>query len=209
MFTGIIKEVGTIDKIEKAKQGIKISVKCQKILQGLNLGDSISVDGVCLTASSISKNSFSAYAGEETIRKTTLSQLKKGALVNLEPALKPQDPIGGHFVQGHIEGIGKVVDISKKGDEIHLKIKIPKELLKNVIEKGSIAVSGVSLTVSAIKSDVVDIFLIPFTLNSTNLKNLEKDSPVNIETDILCRTVVSFLEKKEGLTIKDLIDKGY
>jgi len=209
MFTGIIKEVGTIDKIEKAKQGIKISIKCQKVLEGLNLGDSVSVDGVCLTASAISKNSFSVYASEETIKKTTLAKLRKGALVNLEPALKAQDPIGGHFVQGHIEGIGRVLSISKKGEEIHLKIKIPKELLKNVIEKGSIAVSGVSLTVSAIKSDVVDIFLIPFTLNSTNLKNLEKDSPVNIETDILCRTVVSFLEKREGLTIKDLIDKGY
>lgn len=209
MFTGIIKEVGTIDKIEKAKQGIKISIKCQKVLEALNLGDSVSVDGVCLTASAISKNSFSVYASEETIKKTTLAKLRKGAFVNLEPALKAQDPIGGHFVQGHIEGIGKVLSISKKGEEIHLKIKIPKELLKNVIEKGSIAVSGVSLTVSAIKSDVVDIFLIPFTLNSTNLKNLEKDSPVNIETDILCRTVVSFLEKREGLTIKDLIDKGY
>ncbi|MFB3850661.1 MAG: riboflavin synthase [Acidobacteriota bacterium] len=209
MFTGIIKEVGTIDKIEKAKQGIKISIKCQKVLEGLNLGDSVSVDGVCLTASAISKNSFSVYASEETIKKTTLAKLRKGALVNLEPALKAQDPIGGHFVQGHIEGIGRVLSISKKGEEIHLKIKIPKELLKNVIEKGSIAVSGVSLTVSAIKSDVVDIFLIPFTLNSTNLKNLEKDSPVNIETDILCRTVVSFLEKREGLTIKDIIDEGY
>lgn len=209
MFTGIIKEVGTIDKIEKAKQGIKISVKCQQVLQGLNLGDSVSVDGVCLTASAISKNFFSVYASEETIKKTTLAHLRKGTLVNLEPALKAQDPIGGHFVQGHIEGIGKVLSISKKGEEIHLKIKIPKELLKNVIEKGSIAVSGVSLTVSAIKSDVIDIFLIPFTLNSTNLKNLEKDSPVNIETDILCRTVVSFLEKREGLTIKNLLDEGY
>ena len=209
MFTGIIKEVGTIEKIEKTGQGIKISVKCQKILNDLTLGDSVSVDGVCLTASLISKSSFSVYASEETIKKTTLAQLRKGAFVNLEPALKAQDPIGGHFVQGHIEGVGKVVSISKKGDEIHIKIKIPKELSKNVIKKGSIAVSGVSLTVSSFKNDTVDIFLIPFTLNSTNLKNLKKDSPVNIETDILCRTVVSFLENKRELKIEDLIDEGY
>lgn len=209
MFTGIIKEIGTIEKIERAGKGIKILVRCQKILNNLSLGDSVSVDGVCLTVSSISKTSFFVYAGEETIKKTTLGQLKKGTFVNLETALKPQDPVGGHFVQGHIEGIGKVVSVSKKGEETHLKIKIPKELSKSVIKKGSIAVSGVSLTVSSLENDTVEIFLIPFTLNSTNLKYLKKNSLVNIETDILCRTVVSFLQNKRGLKIENLIDEGY
>lgn len=209
MFTGIIKEVGVIDKIEKTKRGVNLTIKCKKVLEGLNLGDSVSIDGVCLTVSSIFKYSFSAYAGEETLNKTTLANIHRGEEVNLEPALKPQDSIGGHFVQGHIEGLGKVVSVEKRGDEILLQIKIPKEIKKSIIKKGSIAVSGVSLTVSEIKGDVIKIFLVPFTLNSTNLRKLKKGSFVNIETDIICRTVVSLIENKEKIDIKKLIEEGY
>lgn len=209
MFTGIIKEVGFIEKIEKAKRGINLTIKCEKVLKGLNLGDSVSIDGVCLTVSSISKDSFSAYAGEETLKKTTLARIHRGEEVNLEPALKPEDSLGGHFVQGHTEGLGKVVSVTKRGDEVLIQIKIPKEILKSVIKKGSIAVSGVSLTVSEIKDDVIEIFLVPFTLNSTNLKKLKKGSVVNIETDIICRTVISLLENEKEISKNKLIEEGY
>lgn len=209
MFTGIIKEVGVVWKIEEKGRGREIKIKCKDILNNLNLGDSVCVDGVCLTVSSYSKDSFSAYASEETLKRTTLSSVKRGHLVNLEPSLKLTDSLGGHFVQGHIEGVGKIVSVLKKIDEIGLKIKIPKELAKNVVKKGSIAISGVSLTVSEIKDDIITVFLIPQTLSSTNLKNFNKNSLVNIETDIICRTVISFLEKKGNLSIRKLIEEGY
>jgi len=209
VFTGIVKETGILENIVKKGRGSEITVKCKKILKEIKLGDSISVDGVCLTVSSFTKYSFSAYASEETLKRTALNSLKKGCYVNLEPALKPGDFLGGHFVQGHIEGIGRIVSVERKGDEAEVKMKIPEELLKNVIPKGSIAISGVSLTVSRIEGDIITVFLVPQTLKSTNLNNLGKDAPVNIETDIICRTVVSFLEKKDNLSIKKLIEEGY
>jgi riboflavin synthase len=209
MFTGIIKEIGKIRAVVRRESGMEISVSAPSISPGLALGDSVSVDGVCLTVESFSKEGFRAYASAETTKSSTMKLIRKGAEVNLEPSVKAGEPMGGHIVQGHVEGLGEVVSFELKRGEGLLKIKIPGPLMETLAEKGSIALSGVSLTVSAISGTTISVIVIPYTLKTTTLKNLNGSSFVNIETDIVARQVVSYLRKKKSLTLQKLVKEGF
>lgn len=209
MFTGIVKELGIVKEVKENGEGKIFKIECKKSLNGIKLGMSIALDGVCLTVTEFDNSSFSSYASSQTIGLTTLSTLKKGDFVNLEPALKADDTFSGHFVQGHIEGVGKVVSLNKNKNDHLLKIRVPKNLMECVVEKGSIAISGVSLTVSEIQGDVLSIVLIPFTLKNTTLLKLKRGNSVNIETDILVRSVQSLLKKQSNLTIEKLIEEDF
>jgi len=209
MFTGLIREKGRINSLKKKKAGLGIAVAAPVIRQGLNIGDSIAVDGVCLTVEELHPEGFEAYVSSETVAKSTLCSAKPGQQVNIEPSLKVGDQLGGHFVQGHAEGVGTVVSLEKKGEEAFLKVRLPESLMPAVAEKGSIAVSGVSLTVAEIKGNVITTAVVPHTLRSTTLADLKRSSRVNIETDIIARQVVSFLKKHKSLTVRKLQDEGF
>lgn len=209
MFTGLIRETGRIRSLNKRKAGLGIAVAAPVTRNGLKIGDSVAVDGVCLTVEQLNPDGFDGYVSSETAARSTLGSGKAGQQVNIEPSLKIGDPLGGHFVQGHAEGVGTVVSLEKKGEEAFLKIRLPESLMAAVAEKGSIAVSGVSLTVAQIAGNVITAAVVPHTLRSTTLADLKRSSRVNIETDIIARQVVSFLKKQKSLTVRKLEDEGF
>jgi riboflavin synthase len=197
MFTGIIEEIGIVENVRSQKGAIRLTIAAEEVLQDLAIDDSISVNGVCLTAISFSKSTFTIDAVEETIRKTTLGKVKSGTRVNLERALNCSARLGGHIVQGHIDCVGRVTSIrAQQGGQL-LSIKIPVEKLKYVIMEGSIAVNGVSLTVAHCKADEFTVSLIPHTLNSTTLGALKVGVKVNIEVDLIGKYVESILNRSE------------
>ena len=195
MFTGIIQSIGSIKKIEPLKKDARITVayKANKI-GASNLGDSISINGVCLTIQKKQNNQFIFHVSEETLKRT-ISFTEK-SLVNLESAVLYNGKVGGHFVTGHIDGIAKINSIKTNSQCWILEIKPPKKLLKFIAEKGSVAINGVSLTVNSIKNDTFKVNIIPFTLKETNLGNLTKGSEVNIEVDLIARYLENILKRK-------------
>ena len=210
MFTGIIEEVGKI--ISRNEKGITIQAKT--VLEGTKLGDSISVNGVCLTAVEINleKNFFIADISPETMKVTTLGDLKIGSYVNLERAISADGRFGGHFVSGHIDGIGRIKYIKRNGDFYDISVEIPEELSKYVVKKGSITVNGISLTVANIKNNIVSIAVIPHTYENTNLRLIQAGELVNIETDILAKYVEKFLstsDNKTGISMEFLMENGF
>ena len=195
MFTGIIQSIGSIKKIEPLKKDARITVAYKANKMGTsNLGDSISINGVCLTIQKKQNNQFIFHVSEETLKRT-ISFTEK-SLVNLESAVLYNGKIGGHFVTGHIDGIAKVNSIKTNSQCWILEIKPPKKLLKFIAEKGSVAINGVSLTVNSIKNDTFKVNIIPFTLKATNLGNLTKGSEVNIEVDLIARYLENILKRK-------------
>ena len=195
MFTGIIQSIGSIKKNESLKKDARITVayKANKI-GASNLGDSISINGVCLTIQKKQNNQFIFHVSEETLKRT-ISFTEK-SLVNLESAVLYNGKVGGHFVTGHIDGIAKINSIKTNSQCWILEIKPPKKLLKFIAEKGSVAINGVSLTVNSIKNDTFKVNIIPFTLKATNLGNLTKGSEVNIEVDLIARYLENILKRK-------------
>lgn len=189
MFTGIVEEIGYI----KSFDGRKLVVECSKVLENTQLGDSIAIDGCCQTVVSIGENVFSADVSSETLRIT--KGFKAGTRVNLERALTPTTRMGGHIVQGHVDGVAKYL-----GD---MKFEIPQELDRYIVYKGSITVNGVSLTVSKNEGYTFSVAIIPHTLENTNLKDLKFGDSVNIETDILGRYVEKFLSSKNNSNITE------
>lgn len=189
MFTGIIEETGKVISIIKAGNSAKIKIGCEKVIENTALGDSIAVNGVCLTAVSIGSNFFEADVSSETLAKSSLSRVNIGALVNLERALTLSTRLGGHLVQGHVEGAGILKKITKSGDFYTITIEYPKELDKYIVEKGSIAIDGISLTVVNVVNNSFNVAVIPHTFESTNLKNKKNGDIVNLETDIIARYV--------------------
>ena len=189
MFTGIVEEIGYI----KSFDGRKLVVECSKVLENTQLGDSIAIDGCCQTVVSIGENVFSADVSSETLRIT--KGFKVGTRVNLERALTPTTRMGGHIVQGHVDGVAKYL-----GD---MKFEIPQELDRYIVYKGSITVNGVSLTVSKNEGYTFSVAIIPHTLENTNLKDLKFGDSVNIETDILGRYVEKFLSSKNNSNITE------
>jgi len=187
MFTGIIDSTGKITKVINKGKNLEIIVKpdTENYLKDMKIGSSISVNGVCLTITEICNNSFKAFVSSETSRVSNLKFLKIGEIVNLEKALQLGDRLDGHIVLGHIDGIGVCLGLNKIGEDYELKVKVPYNLLKYIVPKGSIAINGISLTVAKIKGDIVSIAIIPATFNQTNLKKLRYGSKINIETDIL------------------------
>lgn len=183
MFTGIVKELGKVEKIQKGKNFWTFVVKAKKAHRGLKIGDSIAVNGACMTITKRTSDSFTFDVTEESLKKTNLSLLKKDEAINLEPALKMGDFIGGHFAQGHVDTMGEINSIDKNA----LTINFPKTLAPHIAYKGSISVNGISLTIAKENGKSFTAFLIPETLKKTNLKFLKKGDKVNLEIDLISR----------------------
>ena len=191
MFTGIVEEVGIVSKI--TNNGM--TVKASRVLSDVKLGDSIAVNGTCLTAVSFSNSEFSVDLSPETMRRTSLSQLTEGSRVNLERALSASDRMGGHIVQGHVDATGRITSIKPDGDSIIFRVRVPKRLDKYIVEKGFVAVDGISLTVVKRGASSFTLAVIPYTLENTNLAVLSEGDQVNLEADILAKYVESLLAR--------------
>lgn len=193
MFTGIIEEVGIVTKLVGSSSGALITISCKKILEDLEVGDSVAVNGVCLTAREVKNDSFVADIMPETLRSTTLSELSAGKRVNLERALKAGGRFGGHMVLGHVDGVGRILRTYPEGNAVVFEIGVPPELMKYIVPKGSVAVDGISLTVQAVSIHGFSVSIIPHTLNATVLQYKNQGDTVNIETDIIGKYVREYL----------------
>ena len=194
MFTGIVEEIGTLKEIIPSSQSIKLTVQCQKVIQDVKIGDSIAVNGT-LTVTKFTSNSFTADVMPETMRKTNLGSLRVGEKVNLERALRLGDRLGGHIVTGHIDGTGKVFDRLEEDNAIWLEITASSDILKYIVQKGSVALDGTSLTIADIGDKSFKVSLIPLTAEMTNLKNKKYGDVINIECDIMGKYVEKLLNK--------------
>ncbi len=197
MFTGIIQTIGNISRIESKDSDSHIIFKAEKnILDDMKIGDSISVNGVCLSITGKAESTFSVDVSNETMRLTTFSVLKVNNNVNLEKAMVLSDRISGHFVSGHIDGIGIVKEKKKVGRSISFLIEFPADLKKFVSKKGSISIDGVSLTINSIKDNNFDVNIIPHTLSETIMSEYKEDTKVNIEVDLIARYLDKLIENK-------------
>lgn len=212
MFTGIVEEIGIVKSLEFKANGAKIVIGCQKVVEDVKIGDSIAIDGVCQTVIAFNSSEFSAEISDETLKVTTLGNLKSGNTVNLERALTLSSRLGGHIVSGHVDCMGKFINIEKLSDFYNLQFEIPEEQEKYVVYKGSITIKGVSLTVANIVDNIVSVAIIPHTYNNTSLKDLKLGQDVNIETDILGKYVEKFLsakDNKKGISMNFLQENGF
>jgi riboflavin synthase len=191
MFTGLVREVGTVRSMVDGR----LTIDAPETARGVQLGDSVAIDGVCLTVVACVESTLSFDAVPETLARTALGTLDQGSRVNLEPALRAGDPLGGHYVQGHVDGVGSVHSVAPEGDGRRVRFGAPAELLKYIVEKGSIAVQGTSLTVAAVDDAGFEVALIPHTLQATTLGALAPEQPVNLETDVLAKYVEKLLPR--------------
>jgi riboflavin synthase len=189
LFTGIIEELGSVEGLAVASAGARLTIAVETLTDGLRDGDSVAVNGVCLTAIDISPGSFSADVSPETLDRTTLRRLRAGKHVNLERAMLPTTRFGGHIVQGHVDGRGEFISATPEGDFWTVKIGFPDGLRRYFVEKGSVAVEGISLTIAALGEDHFNIAIIPKTWTETNLSSLAPGDPVNIEADVIAKYV--------------------
>lgn len=193
MFTGIVEGIGKVEKISKNtknRSAIQMTVNLGKHAKGLKIGQSVALNGVCLTATKLSKSNCIFEMIEETTRKTDLGNLKPGDIVNIERSLKSGDRLEGHFVLGHVDGVGTIKKIQNKPKEVQVWFEVPKKLSKYVVKKGSIAVDGISLTVVDVKNNLASVCLIPHTIEITNFKTKNVGDKLNIETDILGKYIL-------------------
>jgi riboflavin synthase len=199
VFTGIIREVGTVDVVDRTSDGARLRVRAG-IAGGLGAGDSVSVNGVCLTVADPGTDAFEADVMNQTLSVTTLGSLEAGAQVNLEPALRAGEPLGGHLVQGHVDGSGQVTSVSEDGFARRVRVLVPEGLRRYVAEHGSVAIDGVSLTVAGITPDGLEVSLIPETIERSTLGRLEEGSEVNVEVDVVARYAERLVQglNKEG-----------
>jgi len=196
MFTGIVEEVGRVRAVAPVENGVRLSIGASRVLDGLRPGDSIAVDGVCQTVVSIDDGGFDVVAIGTTLSRTTLGEFEPGRRVNLERALTFGGRIGGHFVSGHVDGVGTVLSVEHHGEHRRIDIRMPEEVAEVTVLHGSIAVDGVSMTVNALPArDVVQIAVIPYTWEHTTLSRLAAGSRVNLEGDLLGRFVVHYLKR--------------
>ncbi len=193
MFTGIIEEVGTVQSLTRGRDGATLEVRADRVLEDLKVGDSLAVNGVCLTLTHLGAGTFSADLSPETLRVTNLGALQKDGGVNLERPLRLSDRLGGHLVLGHVDGVGKVRARRQQGDALILAIEVPKELEPYCVPKGSIAVDGVSLTINTVPGSTFEVVLIPHTVQATTLGTRHPGARVNIETDIIGKYVARLL----------------
>jgi riboflavin synthase len=193
MFTGIVEGIGKVEKITKNtknRSAIQMTVNLGKHSKGLSIGQSVALNGVCLTVTKLSKPNCVFEMIEETTKKTDLGNLKPGGIVNIERSLKAGDRLEGHFVLGHVDGVGIIKKIQKKPKEVQVWFEVPKNLAKYVVKKGSIAVDGISLTVVDVKKNLASVCLIPHTIDVTNFQTKKIGDKVNIETDILGKYIL-------------------
>ena len=207
MFTGIIEELGKL----KSLNGGRIEITCAKVLSDIKIGDSICTNGICLTVTDFAENYFAADVMPETFRKTSLEELNIGGAVNLERAMKIGDRFGGHIVSGHIDGVGKISNIRTDGNAVFINISAENFLLKQIAEKGSVALDGISLTVVDASANEFSVSMIPHTRTVTNFNFKRVGSLVNIETDILAKYIERLLNFKTSteLTRDFLIENGF
>jgi riboflavin synthase len=191
VFTGLIREVGTVRSMVEGR----LTIDAPETAHGVQLGDSIAIDGVCLTVVAFDETSFEFDAVPETLSRTSLGTLDQGSRVNLEPALRAGDALGGHYVQGHVDGVGSVQSVVPEGEGKRLRFDAPPELMRYIVEKGSIAVQGTSLTVAAVDDTGFEVALIPHTLEATTLGELVPERRVNLEADVLAKYVEKLLPR--------------
>ena len=214
MFTGIIEEVGKVAQVEQRGENRRVTIEAKNVPKELATGESVSVSGVCLTALDIKPNSFSADLAPETWARTSLSRIHKGALVNLELAMKADGRFGGHVVQGHVDGVGKIIALEQIADSENwwLHIELPTEIEKYTVFKGSICIEGISLTVAKLEGNHCTIAIIPHTVEMTNLKSLKPGDPVNLEADLIAKYVEKMMRggpADSSITVKDLVRQGF
>lgn len=214
MFTGLVEYVGTIESFDGGDQGARIRINAGPLMDGLAKSGSIAVNGCCLTATEVSGAVFEADLSGETLRRTSLGGVKPGTRVNLERPLTALKELGGHFMQGHVDGIGRVARLESEGANWWFGVRVPDELARYIAMKGSIALDGISLTVAGWHDGVVETAIIPFTYDHTNLSSLRVGDTVNVEVDILAKYVERFLESREEsaaspLTVSRLIEEGF
>jgi len=185
MFTGIVRELGEVKAIEPTDQGLRLRVLAHETSRGVAEGDSVSVSGVCLTAVEVEDGMIAFDVVQETLRRSTLGRLEAGAGVNIEPALHAGDPVGGHFVQGHVDGVGRVREVTAEG----LEIEAGPEIMRYCVEKGSIAVEGVSLTIAEIDETAFTVALVPHTREVTTLGRVAEGDDLNLEVDMLAKYI--------------------
>lgn len=219
MFTGIVEEVGTITKIEQNGENRRITVSARNMPKELKTGQSVSVSGVCLTALDIKPNSFCADLAPETWVRTSFSRIHEGALVNLELPMKADGRFGGHIVQGHVDGVGKLIaferildSAGRESENWWLHIEIPSDVEKYTVFKGSISVEGISLTVAKLGKNRCTIAIIPHTVELTNLGSLKPGDPVNLEADVIAKYVEKMMTREpseSSLTVEELVRQGF
>ena len=197
MFTGIIEEIGKITKSHPIAGGLSIKIEASKILDETKVNDSICIDGVCLTVTNLDESGFWVDAVGATLEKTTFTSIKSSSLVNLERSVRLNDRLGGHLVQGHVNGIGTISEIKKLGENYLLNIDVPENLERYLIKEGSIAINGISLTIANLNKNIVSISVIPHTWQNTNLKFKKINDKVNVEIDVLAKYVERLLTKND------------
>lgn len=194
MFTGLIKEIGKVKSLRKNTEGTELEVYCSDLIKDIEIDDSISINGVCQTATSVNKDFFTVQAVHATLEKTTFGHFRIGDEVNLELALRPMDRIGGHYVQGHVNGVSSISSIVNKGKNYLVTIKTPRDLSKYIMDEGSISVDGISLTVYKKLEGAFQLSVIPHTWDHTILRNKKNGSNVNLEVDVLAKYVENLLK---------------
>lgn len=215
MFTGLVEEVGKVVNISHVADAYRLTVKCSYVLAGSGIGDSIAVNGVCLTVTDINSDSFSADVMPETVHRSSLSQLKVGSQVNLERAMIADGRFGGHIVSGHIDGTGVVAEIKNDANAVWYTVKADKNLLRYIVEKGSVALDGISLTVAYVDEEKFKVSIIPHTQTVTNLGGRKEGDIINIECDIIGKYVEKLMipagenTKSGGITASFLAENGF
>ncbi|MDQ3134754.1 MAG: riboflavin synthase [Acidobacteriota bacterium] len=215
MFTGIIEELGRVESLEQRGEGVRLRVAARVVTdEGTNEGDSIAVNGVCLTALEVRPGSFAADGSRETLQRSTLGSLRAGSVVNLERAVTPQTRLGGHIVQGHVDARGRFLGAEDHGGSWTIRIAYPPEISRYLVFKGSVSVEGISLTVAGLTDEQFEIAVIPKTWAMTNLSRLRHGDDVNLEADIIAKYVERILtvsrdDQASGLTLEKLAGLGY
>ena len=214
MFTGIIEELGQVRALEQRGEGVRLRVAARIVTEGTREGDSIAVSGVCLTALDVRADSFAADGSRETLQRSTLGSLRAGSVVNLERAVTPATRLGGHIVQGHVDGRGRFLGAEEHGGSWTVRVAYPPELAHYLVFKGSVAVEGISLTVAGLTAEYFEIAVIPKTWAVTNLSTLRAGDAVNLEVDIIAKYVERILsfggaQAQTALTVEKLAELGY
>ncbi|MGN7479262.1 riboflavin synthase [Solibacillus silvestris] len=209
MFTGIIEELGTVQNLKQSTQSMELSIRAGKVLEDMQLGDSVAVNGVCLTVKQFANNYFVADVMPETVKSTSLQQLKSGSIVNLERAMAANGRFGGHIVSGHVDGIATILRKRPVANAVYVDLSIAKDLLANCIEKGSITIDGTSLTIFDLTDSVITISLIPHTYKETVLGMKQVGDIVNIETDLIGKYVAKHIANRtSGNLTMDFLQKA-
>ena len=198
MFTGIVEDRGTVVRVDRQGQGVRLALKVPTGLTEILPGDSINVNGACLTVVEKKGEILAVDVSSETLQRTTFRDLQEGEEVNLERALRPMDRLGGHIVTGHVDGMGTIVEMKREGDFSRIRIQAPRSVMRYVVQKGSIAIDGVSLTVNEFEGEEIQLTLIPFTLQKTTLLKKRAGDRINLEADIIGKYVEKLLGRKES-----------